>query len=109
MKIINVGDGRTLKTYFRYLEEGGIIRQIRKTGREFDSLEKPEKIYLNNTNQLYALSAVDSINPGTVRETFFAERTGGGGDFPRFPGKLISRYLRSHLIHGISDANSVKS
>ena len=53
MRIVNIGDGRTLKTYFKYLEDGGIIRQIRKAGREFDSLEKPEKIFLNNTNQLY--------------------------------------------------------
>ena len=72
MRIVNIGDGRTLKTYFKYLEDGGIIRQIRKAGREFDSLEKPEKIFLNNTNQLYTLSAVGKVNPGTVRETFFA-------------------------------------
>lgn len=72
MRIVNIGDGRTLKTYFKYLEDGGIIRQIRKAGREFDSLEKPEKIFLNNTNQLYTLSAAGNVNPGTVRETFFA-------------------------------------
>lgn len=76
MRIVNIGDGRTLKTYFKYLEDGGIIRQIRKAGREFDSLEKPEKIYLHNTNQLYALSTVSNVNPGAVRETFFANIIG---------------------------------
>ncbi len=76
MRIVNIGDGRTLKTYFKYLEDGGVIRQIRKAGREFDSLEKPEKIYLNNTNQLYALSPAGNVNPGTVRETFFANIVG---------------------------------
>ena len=72
MKIIGVGDGRTLKTYFKYLENAGIIRQIGKSGREFDSLEKPEKIYLNNTNQLYSLNTDENVNLGTIRETFFA-------------------------------------
>ena len=76
MRIVDIGDGRTLKTYFKYLEDGGIIKQIRKAGREFDSLEKPEKIFLNNTNQLYALSASHNVNPGTVRETFFANIMG---------------------------------
>ena len=33
-------------------------------------LEKPEKVYLGNTNVIYALS--DGMqNPGNVRETFF--------------------------------------
>ena len=31
---------------------------------------KPEKIYLNNTNQMFAL-APDNINKGNLRETFF--------------------------------------
>jgi predicted AAA+ superfamily ATPase len=76
MRIVDIGDGRTLKMYFKYLEDGGIIKQIRKAGREFDSLEKPEKIFLNNTNQLYALNANQNVNPGTVRETFFANIIG---------------------------------
>ncbi|MBI9068713.1 MAG: hypothetical protein JEZ09_15560 [Salinivirgaceae bacterium] len=33
-------------------------------------MNKPEKIYLNNSNLIYALSG-DSANIGTVRETFF--------------------------------------
>lgn len=36
-----------------------------------DSLEKPQKIYLNNTNQIYALSSQQE-NRGTVRKTFFS-------------------------------------
>ncbi len=71
MKIVEVADNRTLKTYLQYLESGGIISQFGKSGRIMDSLEKPQKIYLNNTNQLYALSS-ENENRGTVRETFFA-------------------------------------
>ena len=39
-------------------------------------MEKPEKIYLNNSNQLYALSSLNNVNQGTVRETFFANIIG---------------------------------
>lgn len=71
MKIVEVADNRTLKTYLQYLESGGIISQFGKSGRIMDSLEKPQKIYLNNTNQIYALSSQQE-NRGTVRETFFS-------------------------------------
>ncbi len=71
-KIINVGDARTLKSYLKYLEDGGILMQFGKSGRLMDSLEKPEKIYLNNTNQLFALAGFNESNRGTLRETFFA-------------------------------------
>ena len=37
----------------------------------FPLLEKPEKIYLNNPNQIYAISGKGKENIGTVRETFF--------------------------------------
>ena len=33
-------------------------------------MNKPEKVYLNNSNLIYALSG-DNANIGTVRETFF--------------------------------------
>ena len=35
------------------------------------ALEKPEKIYLNNPNQIYAISSKGKENTGTIRETFF--------------------------------------
>ena len=40
------------------------------SGGGMSLLEKPEKVYLGNTNFIYALS--DGMqNPGNVRETFF--------------------------------------
>lgn len=72
MKIVNVGDARTLKTYLKYLEDGGIILQFGKSGKPMDRLEKPEKIFLNNTNQLFALAGQTDTNRGTFRETYFA-------------------------------------
>lgn len=79
MKIVNVGDARTLKRYLKYLEDGGILMQFAKSGKQLGSLEKPEKIYLNNTNQLFALAGLDGTNRGTLRETFFANILASGG------------------------------
>lgn len=61
--LVGISDDRTLKTYLKYLEDAELIKTIQK-------LETPEKIYLNNSNQMHALS-FDQNNKGTVRETFF--------------------------------------
>ena len=34
-------------------------------------LEVSEKIFLENPNQIYAISSLDEIKRGTIRETFF--------------------------------------
>jgi len=73
--ITGVSDNRTLKTYLKYLEDAGVIMQFEKTGKPYASLKKPEKIYLNNSNQMYALSSFNEGNRGTMRETFFANIT----------------------------------
>ena len=70
-KIVEIGDERTLKNYLKYLEDGGVIMSLSKKGSGLGALEKPEKIYLNNTNQIYAISRKGKENTGTLRETFF--------------------------------------
>ena len=70
-KIVEIGDERTLKNYLKYLEDGGVIMSLTKSGSGLGALEKPEKIYLNNTNQIYAISSKGKENIGTMRETFF--------------------------------------
>jgi predicted AAA+ superfamily ATPase len=72
-EICGVSDHRTLKTYLSYIEDAGIISQYQKSGNEMDSLRKPEKIYLNNTAQMYAISPDNSKNIGNIRETFFSQ------------------------------------
>jgi len=69
-KICDIGDERTLKTYLSYLEDGGIITMLAAAGKKMNVLEKPEKIYINNANQIHALRPAD-CNIGTIRETFF--------------------------------------
>ncbi|MEA2029392.1 MAG: AAA family ATPase [Campylobacterota bacterium] len=65
--IIGVGDERTLKNYLKYLEDAGLIKMLMKSSKGLGSIEKPEKIYLDNANLLFTTKA----EIGTIRETFF--------------------------------------
>lgn len=67
---LDISDERALKTYLKYLEDAEIINVLSKSGKRLSTLEKPEKIYLNNTNQSYAFGN-QSVDKGNLRETFF--------------------------------------
>lgn len=60
----------SLNNYFHFLEEARLISLLYPAGISVSTLQKPEKIYLNNTNLLYALSS-EKPEMGTVREVFF--------------------------------------
>ena len=60
---------QTLLQYFNYLEESKLIYQVFKQSRGLGALEKPDKIFLENTNLMYMLSTAET-NIGNVRETF---------------------------------------
>ena len=65
---LEIGDGRTLKEYFIKLEDAGIIKLLMKSSSKgLKQLEKPEKIYLDNTNLLN----ITNLEIGTARETYF--------------------------------------
>lgn len=70
MQILDIGDLRTLKSYFSHLEDACLINSISKASDKLSKLESPEKIYLDNTNQLYAIASKDP-EKGTIRETYF--------------------------------------
>jgi predicted AAA+ superfamily ATPase len=70
-KALDIGDERTLKTYLGYLEDAGVVSMVGKVGGKLRSLAKPEKIYLNNPNQLAAVVGGANSDKGTLRETFF--------------------------------------
>ena len=69
-EIIDVKDNRSLKTYFKYLEDAALIRSLSRITGKLSEIEQIEKVYLGNTNQLYAFT-FSAPKIGTVRETFF--------------------------------------
>ena len=110
-----MGDERTLKTYLQYLEEGGVILNLFRSGSRFKAMEKPAKVYLNNPNQVYAISRTDRENIGNIRETFFANMLAVGhkisipkrGDFlvdDRYVFEVGGKNKGFTQIEGIGDA-----
>lgn len=56
--------------YFHYFEKAGLIMQVRDTTKGIRQLGKVDKIYLENTNLMYAISS-KANDIGNRRETFF--------------------------------------
>lgn len=65
----------TLMTYLHYLEEIGLTINLQKKAKGSVRLQKPAKVYLENTNLMYVLSP-NNTNIGNARETFFANQVG---------------------------------
>lgn len=59
-----------LKDYLYYLEKSGMIQSLIAPDKGMNLLAKTEKIYLDNTNLMYALSG-GQVDTGNLRETFF--------------------------------------
>lgn len=55
--------------YLDFLESAGIINIIKSNVKSDSVLTKPDKIFMENTNLLYALGE-SNANVGTIRETF---------------------------------------
>ena len=61
---------KTLLEYMNYLDDAQVFNKIYKETHGIGALQKPDKLYLENTNYMYAINA-DVPNIGNVRETFF--------------------------------------
>ncbi len=85
----------TLLRYLFYLDKAQIVKWLGKDAHGINYLNKPDKLYLQNTNLLYAL-AEGELNTGNIRETYFFNQMDVGhavsysekGDF-RVDGKYI--------------------
>lgn len=60
----------TMKNYLKLLHDAELINLLYVEDKGIQSLAKPEKIYLNNTNLMHNL-ANENANIGNLRETFF--------------------------------------
>ncbi len=59
-----------LPDYFLYMEQAGMIGQLRDDTGGIRGIGKVEKVYLDNTNLAYLLGH-ESTDIGNIRETFF--------------------------------------
>lgn len=64
---------QTLLTYLHYLNEAHIIYSVYKDAKGITALQKPDKLFLENTNLMYALRG-ENTDMGNARETFFANQ-----------------------------------
>ena len=60
----------TLLSYLYYLQETRLANHLHKDITGINRLQKPKKIYLENTNLVYTL-AENNADTGNIRETFF--------------------------------------
>jgi predicted AAA+ superfamily ATPase len=68
--ILEIGDERTLKTYFKYLADAELITIINSGSKKLNNLQKKSKLYLQNPNIIHAIAPMTN-NIGTIREVFF--------------------------------------
>jgi len=69
---IEIGRHALVK-YLYLLDKSGIIQCITEQNQTIQTLAKPQKVYLENTNIIHSL-ALRNINVGNMRETFFANQ-----------------------------------
>ena len=68
-----------IQDYLMYMERAGMISQLRDAVGGIRGLGKTEKVYLDNTNLIYAI-APQHADIGNVRETFFMNQMRVVGD-----------------------------
>lgn len=83
-----------ISDYCLYIEEAGMIAQLRDSTGGIRGLGKVEKIYLDNTNLIYGLAS-DNSNKGNIRETFFLNQM-------RVKHNIIVSPISDFLIDGIT-------
>ena len=75
----------TVLKYLTYLEEACLIRRLFTDLKRVTDLQKPDKIYLDNSNLLYALCP-QKPEIGTVREAYFANQLASAGHTVEYAG-----------------------
>ncbi len=108
----------TLLRYLFYLEKAQILKRLGKDTHGINFLNKPEKLFLQNTNLIYALSQT-MTSEGNIRETFFLNQTIVGnmvaysekGDFKvnqKYVFEVGGKSKSQKQIEGIPNAFVVK-
>ena len=69
-KAADIKDDRTLKDYLSKLDDAGLIKLLMQNSLSMKAFDKPEKIFLANSNLMYTKEP----NIGNLRETFFVNQ-----------------------------------
>jgi hypothetical protein len=104
----------TILSYLHYFQEVRLTNNLFKEANGISKLQKPQKIYLENTNLMQILSP-SNVNIGNVRETFFANQVGfrhnllytEKGDFfvdEKYTFEIGGKGNTKHQIEGIENA-----
>ncbi|WP_294920107.1 AAA family ATPase [uncultured Prevotella sp.] len=83
-----------IQDYLMYMERAGMIAQLRDAVGGICGLGKTEKVYLDNTNLIYALSP-KRADIGNVRETFFMNQM-------RVVGDVMCSPVSDFLVDGMT-------
>jgi len=67
----------TIYNYLKHLEDAHILNLTHKSGRGVSVLQKPDKIYFENTNLAHAMNSSAEI--GALRETFLINQLRNAG------------------------------
>ncbi|MCZ4694116.1 ATP-binding protein [Ancylomarina euxinus] len=67
----------TIMNYLGYLKNARLIHLLNTSEEDKEKLKKPNRVYLHNTNLLYAISP-DNVSENSLRETFFYNQVGVG-------------------------------
>ncbi len=105
---------QTLLAYLQYLTEAKLIRSLYKDAQGIGALQKPDKLYLENTNLMYLFKG-SLADVGTIRETFLANQLSYGhviafsesGDFlvdGHYTIEVGGRSKTRKQIQGLNDA-----
>ncbi|MEX0724336.1 MAG: AAA family ATPase [Gracilimonas sp.] len=71
--------------WLKYLDEAQLLNTLHQKGRGISTLQKPDKIYLENTNLAYALKQNPDI--GSIREAFVLNQLQNAGFEVALPEK----------------------
>lgn len=75
----------TMLKYIAFLEEACLVRRLFTNLKTITDLQKPDKMYLDNSNLLFTFCPV-SPEEGTVRETFLANQLASAGHTVEYAG-----------------------
>ncbi len=95
----------TMKLYLKLLTDAELLQLLYVENKGINSLNKPEKVYLNNPNLMYNLS-LDS-NIGNIRETFFFNQISAKNKVNA--SKITDFYVNEYYLFEIGGKNKTQN